>query len=173
MIERSKRFGIGKPINSDLYFHKDYIDILPFKHEIEDKISVIPSNFIYTIIRFNTKNQSTSLMYSPCFNDQYHPPVLQSLTINSNFIPKPRTFKFNPPIYHHRWTMVLDDFEGFNVQEDRLWSSLWSKTPFLDSRKYGKLKHWKEISLPKIFKHYKARSIEKIIKNNSLKGVLQ
>ena len=164
MIERSKKFGIGKQIGDELYFHKDYIDKTPFSQEIEETLKNMPNTFKFTLIKINIKTKSISLLYSPCFDSQFHPALLQSMKIFPDGTTKIRNFSFNPPIYHHRWTFVEDDYKGFDVEEDKLWSYLWSKTPLLDFRRYGKSNHWNKVSLPKILHFYNAQSIEEIIR---------
>ncbi len=33
--------------------------------------------------------------------------------------------KYNTQIYHHKWTFVPEDYEGFDVRESYEWSKLW------------------------------------------------
>ncbi len=42
--------------------------------------------------------------------------------------------------------------------------SLWSKTPALQSNKYGFLNHWENITLKKIFEFYQVDSIQELMK---------
>ena len=56
-------------------------------------------------------------MDSPDFDTSYFPIVKASFKVNSdNTFPKaqPRKSKDNPPIYHHRWLFVKDDYTGFD-----------------------------------------------------------
>lgn len=156
-IQRNKKYGVGKSVGNDIYFHKHYLECFDFANEITDKLSLIPSNFFFNIIRYNLKIRDISFIFSPNFLDSYFPIVSNSIKVKAdNLIPeikiKIRTFKNNPPIYHHRWLFVKDDFGGFNVETDFKWSKLWVKTPNLIPNRYGFLRHWVDISLPKILK---------------------
>lgn len=165
-LQRNKKYGVGKQIANDLYFHKKYLDSFDFAPAVKQKISLLPSDFTFNIIRFNLKNKDCSFMDSPDFDSSFHPIIKASFKINSDNTSNQKIPKItgeNPPIYHHRWLFVKDDYNGFNVDVDFKYSQLWSQTPNLISNKYGFLRHWEETSIPKILKFYQVKSLEHLI----------
>lgn len=53
--------------------------------------------------------------------------------------------KSNPQIYHHKWTFVSSDYNGFSVEQSKLRSEAWeSKLKGVNKAKIGYKDYWKQ-----------------------------
>jgi hypothetical protein len=157
---------VGKQMRESIYFHKSYLHLFP--REVQDAVKFLPKNLEFNIIKFTPKENSISFILSPDFDESYHPKIVQSakLNLNNKSIPvKIFRYKNNVKIYHHRWLFVKDEYEGFDVGKDKRWSDLWSRVPHLNHTKYGTLKYWESITLPRILTHYNAVNIEEALEH--------
>ena len=153
-------------MNDHIYFHKNYVHLFPQK--LQDAIKFLPKHLEFNIIKYNSKDDTVSFIFSPDFDEVYHPTIVQSAKMDLNNNGKPLKiyrYKSNLKIYHHRWLFVQDDYKGFDVKKDKKWSALWSKVPRLNHLKYGTLHNWNTITLPRILAYYNANSIEEVVEN--------
>ncbi len=154
-------FGIGKIIYNDIYFHKEYLCLFP--SFINKRATLISSDYNYNIVKYNFKSNEMSFIFSPNFNESYYPIVVSSLKLYNDLTSKIRYFKNNPPIYHQRWKFVKSNYQGFDIQLDKKFCRLWENVPGLDSMRYGRIDHWENISLPKVFCFYQVSSIDELL----------
>ena len=153
---------VGKLMGSHLYVHKDYIkdvltpeqydNYLRLKSLLEQHIQQNPglSGFDFNIVKYDLKTNAVSFLMSRNFDTAPEP------TINASILVKPdgnisyRKEEPNPTIYHHKWTMVRDDYQGFNVQDAIDRSSKWLSLPDLDSSRIGRQDYWNKNVVPNI-----------------------
>lgn len=148
-IKRSK-YGVGKNINPNIWFHKDYIsDFMPL-NEYQNYINLLPENFDFNIIKFDTKSKDLSFIYSPNFDSSHEPIVSDSYKIKEKNgtleLCKMTKEQKDPLIYHHKWLFVKEDYKGFDIEESKRrsieWKSVLGKNPQVTS-KIGRLSFWK------------------------------
>lgn len=126
VIKRSSTYGVGKEIGGQIYFHKDYVDrICPNLYELargilEDKYP----EFEYQCLMFDKKKPHILRFdEAPDFNTAREPMPGNMLSVNTETgeIIK----RFSNQIWHHKWLWVMDDYEGFDVEESYEWSKKW------------------------------------------------
>jgi hypothetical protein len=131
---------VGKLIGGNIYVHRDYASlVIP---NLQKSIALIKS-IPYTIVKYNTKTQSISFIECNDFDTNPEPIVGDVTIINGKNIKKIKSPK-DPWIYHHKWLMVTEDYEGFNVQESILRSESWMNKGF-DCSRIGKLSYWNKL----------------------------
>ena len=54
----------------------------------------------------------------------------------------------DPPIYHHKWLFVRDDYDGFDVAESRTRSERIMMLEGVDHSRIGKRQYWIDNVLP-------------------------
>src|SRR5689334_23123619 len=133
--KRSKRFGVGKEIGGAGYVHKDYEDRLG--EVVSNARRHVPSDFLYTIVKYNERTGAVSFIACPDF-DQSDEPIVGDLWIISSvgrvrFLPRPA----DPYVYHHKWLMVADDYAGFDVAGSRQRSRDWLAGVDIDTSRIG------------------------------------
>ena len=154
--------NVGKLMGSDLYVHKNYVgDVLSpdqlanyqkLNSILENHISQTPQlrNFEPTIIKYNLKNDSVSFLMSRDFDTADEPTINGSIMIKNDGTISYRKEGRNPTIYHHKWTMVKDDYPGFNVADSKERSRKWLALTDLDPSKYGRKDYWEKEVVPRI-----------------------
>ncbi len=167
-ILRNKKYGVGKDILGNIYFHKAYINSFDFAEHIKTMIKRLPKNFTFNIVRFNKTNKDASFMNSPDFDSSFYPIVISSIKVNpDNSISPIRNYRNNLAIYHHRWLFVKDNYNKFSVETDFHFCKLWNRVPNLISNKYGHLNHWKNVSIPKILEFFKVKSLKELLEEKT------
>ena len=138
-LSRSK-YGIGKLIFNHLYVHRTYID------QIND--SLIRSNIQiamkdikvhYDVIRYNIKENKTTFIIVADFDSSQEPLPDKYISVKDN---GEFTFVNGTQIWHHKWMMVGDDYFGFDVEQSKARSKLWTETMKVDYKKIGQPKYW-------------------------------
>jgi len=154
--------NVGKLMGADLYVHINYVqDILsPQQFEkyeqaeyiLENHIKENPqlANFTPTIIKYNLTTNSVSFLMSRDFNTNPEPTINASILVKNDGTISYRKEEANPTIYHHKWTMVKDDFSGFDVQDSIERSKKWLAIPDLEPSKYGRRDYWDKNVVPNI-----------------------
>lgn len=138
---------IGKKVGSNHYIHKSAIT------ELNDELLRVVrkalwhlDNFEYEIIKIHTKEHSVSFIQSPNWDFAHEPLVGDSLKVTKEgetTHTKARTK--NPQIYHHKWTFVRDDYQGFDVVAAKQRSEFWENSGIeIDRSRIGGLDHWIE-----------------------------
>lgn len=137
-----------KKIGYEIYFHKMYID----KYIGGDIARLIKEKIVDTvdIIKYNTKTNDFSLITCKDFNGEREPSIIrsESFSIIANIVEfnSLRNYKEeNCPVYHHKHMMVEEDYNGFDLEQSREWSSIWeAKALPGDKKRIGYKKNWKE-----------------------------
>lgn len=149
-----------KKIGSTIYVHKSNIDELysllnqDIVTAIKSIFNNLPIDFTYDILKFDKKNNKISFILSPDWDTAREPLVGDSYTTDI-FDIKFKIIKSKGQIYHHKWMFVSNNYKGFDVEESKEWSNLWTKTipstREIKSR-IGYKKYWnkilKEFDLP-------------------------
>jgi hypothetical protein len=150
MDNELKRLGlrrevpVGKRVGDYTYFHISYMNVWGIQEEIRKVFlnCVTP----YNVVKYNRKNKTFSLIYSPGFNTEHEPAILSSFNPQTG-----KTIKYNPdnpPIYHHKWMFVGNDYRGFDVEESKR-RSIWWKSEIGNNRKIssriGYKRFWEDL----------------------------
>jgi hypothetical protein len=138
-----RKLGFGKKMGNDLYIHKNYENLIP---NIEKYKELLPgelgNDFVYTIVKYNFKDNSVSFIKSTNFDTADEPIVDDSYKVNLDgnvkYRPKPK----RDQIYHHKWMFVKPDYEGFDYQKSQLRSMNWFKNYEYDSKIIGYKDYW-------------------------------
>jgi len=173
MDNELKRLGlrrhnpVGKRVGNNVYIHISYIfDLyrsLPglFTHkptlkeqsknwpqpgEYDPKFQRIDRG--WNIYRLNIKTFEQLLICCPKFDEEKEPII----TKTSKRITKGKiTYHHkNPPIYHHKWMFVKDDYQGFDVEASKRRSLEWfplAKGNRQMLSRIGRLKYWQKFLL--------------------------
>ena len=152
---------VGKKIGTYFYIHKDsisYIENEPLQKKLTAFIKNIHER--YNIIKVNMIKGNVSLLLSSDFD-----------VVDEPFIDKVYVFKHNKlvkildytnrdimkrQIYHHKWTMVHEDYQGFDRCKSIERSLWWLNHPVVAARKrndksfsskIGKFGYWNDVML--------------------------
>lgn len=123
-IKRSK-YGVGKLIGGDLYFHKQYADkIIPAEilDNAEQLLQDYYPNFEYNCIRYTPKTGVVSFQEAPDFDTAREPIVGDYVTVSPDGSIKLGHSNY---IWHHKWLWVKNDYTGFDVADAWRWSKRW------------------------------------------------
>ena len=122
-VSRSK-FGVGKFIGNRYYFHKSYADKIlseDLQNWVKDNSSRVP--FEFNCLRYSPFTNSVDFVECPDFDSAREPVVGRICRIDKKGRIKISIF-YNF-IYHHKWTFVLNDYSGFDVEQAWEWSRKW------------------------------------------------
>lgn len=140
-------FKTGKVIGGEVYLHKQYEDQLP-DVPLQNAKNTLPKDFEYQVIKFNPKIGTFSFIQSKDFDTNPEPSVNGGITVKSDGTTKP--FKDAGWIYHHKHQMVDDDYEGFDVEENKRRSLKWASLDGVDKTRIGQRKHWDDNVVPRL-----------------------
>lgn len=127
-IKRSSKYGVGKEIGGDIYFHRDYAeDIIPLDilEYAEQVLSEEYPDYEYNCIRYSPKTGDVSFQESPDFDTAREPKVGDYITVKPDGTIKTGHSEY---IFHHKWLWVLNDYPGFDVADSWNWSRQWLNT---------------------------------------------
>ena len=126
IIKRSSKYGVGKEIGGQIYFHKDYVnEICPELHDIAKAIleEEYPE-FKYNCLMYDKKKPDTLRFdEAPDFDTAREPipGTMFSVDTSTGKIIK----RYSSQIWHHKWLWVKEDYKGFDVKESYEWSKKW------------------------------------------------
>lgn len=150
-IERFPKSGVGKKMGNQVWFHKDYVNnFLDLEEYILFK-KLIPSEFDFTVLRWNEKEMELAFIECTDFDEANEPIVGKALRVKrtekSHELLNITNQQKNALIYHHKWLFVKDDYVGFNVEESKQRSIDWKTKLGINktlSSKIGRLNFWNE-----------------------------
>lgn len=154
---------IGKKVGTNLYIHSSMIYTLP--EEVRDYISELKALFFmekwgkdFNIVKYDVKTNDVSFIFSPDFDTSDEPLVDIVYNIKNKHLAKIIDYttrdEAKRQIYHHKWTMVGEDYEGFDVKNSKNRSDWWENHPVVLERKkndktfksrIGMYGYWKEL----------------------------
>jgi len=164
-----RKIPVGKKVIDAIYFHKDYLYDMIYKHklvpkEVHDKASLecMANYYNWEILKYDSRKRTFTFIGCPCFDYHFEPAITYTLTYNfhtdkvterhyqDGTIPAK-----NPPIYHHKWLMVSDDYSRFSVEQVKMRSILIEqviKKYHINKSKIGFLNFWQKEVMPLIRK---------------------
>ena len=163
----NRQIPLGKKVRGKIYVHKRYIISMVEKYKLfgrefremycyaMEKADLHDDDF--TILKWNEREMRMSFIYSPLFDDFMEPDIESYVTVSIR-TGKVTRRKFevgkNRPIYHHKWLMVEDSYQGFNVSRHKMRSILIEKVikmfPWIDKRMIGYTAYWRKVVVPKL-----------------------
>ncbi len=200
-IKRDHKFNVGKKMGNQLWLHKNYVSEIMDLGAYDSFTEKLPTDFEYNILRWDEKKNELAFIHSPDFDTANEPLVgrIEKVTLveGDYVVGKPVLPPKNPLIYHHKWTFVKDDYQGFDVTESKKRTIEWKTKLGIDktiSSKIGRLDFWnnwlkennlmkrtidssvkdfisKEVfeeSLPKVWKIYSEIDIDSRLENEKL-----
>lgn len=144
MIKLPKRAsgGVGKEIGGNTYVHRKYClnQWAPIFIPAVTKQANVRHFSRFNIVKFGRDGKIVSVIDSPDFDTADEPIVKSVLLVKTGKI-----INYNPPywIYHHKWMMVGDDYEGFDVQASKNRSLAWM-SKCMDFSRIGRQDVWQE-----------------------------
>lgn len=146
---------IGKRIGGNIYVHRDYVGEVLFNENYSHY------NFIHHQASFNqdydpdwavlkVSTNSLSFISCPTFDTEPEPVVGDSLhapykewDLSIVFVAHDISLrKGGKYVYHHKWMMVGDDYEGFDVEESKKRSEWWESKYKGPRHGIGLIKNW-------------------------------
>ena len=139
-LQRATRFGVGKRMGPNVYFHRQYVgdvikknpahfkffkDLLAAHRKRKaDEVGAQQAAFNsrhfldFNIIKYNTQTGDISFINSFDFDVRPEPLVYDVETYKFGNLEPVRVTKYKPanaPIYHHKWMFVKDSYSDFAV----------------------------------------------------------
>lgn len=122
------KFGVGKRVGSKIYIALQYLPNICEEGLIKEAAMILNDNGI----AYNSFKCACYDLNDPCvirfdmcpkFDIDSCPVVGWQYTVDtySGTVKK----RYCEQIYHHKWLWVLEDYEGFNVQDSYNWSKHW------------------------------------------------
>lgn len=127
-IKRSSKYGVGKEIGGDIYFHKMYADEIIPADILDNAESILIEeypNFQYNCIRYSPKTGDISFQEAPDFDTAREPKVGDYITVKPDGSVRTGHSEY---IWHHKWCWVKNDYPGFDVSDSWEWSRQWLNT---------------------------------------------
>lgn len=148
-LQRSERYGVGKEIGGAIYVHKNYERVIPTNHLTKAKSS-LPPDYEYTVVKWVRRTNNISFIKCQHFDRLQEPPIDEVVVVTPEGATRRSRFRTNPPIYHHKWMLVKDDYKGFDVGESKRRSDLWARLDNIDRKRIGRRDFWVNEVLPPI-----------------------
>ncbi|MDF1845504.1 MAG: hypothetical protein P1U77_29190 [Rubripirellula sp.] len=146
--KRSAKYGVGKEIGGAIYVHRQYEDVLPEQAVVAKEL--VPLAFVYTVVKFDLKQEVTSFIKCSDFDCAHEPTVGESVSVKKDGSLAHRKPPDDPYVYHHKWLFVRDDYAGFDVQSSRTRSLIWTQLSDIDVRRIGRRSYWMHNVVPRI-----------------------
>ena len=127
-IKRSNKYGVGKEIGGDIYFQKDYADIIVPTDILDNAEQILNDtypNFQYNCMRYSPKTGAVSFQECPDFDTAREPKVGDYINIFPDGTVKTGHSEY---IFHHKWLWVDNNYTGFDVKDSWNWSREWLNT---------------------------------------------
>lgn len=137
---RSRRYGIGKEIGSAVYVHRQYEDRLG--QVVAQAKRWLPEGCAYDVVKYNGHTQAVSFIQCSGFDAEPEPSVEAVVIVRADGTVQRRAVPADPPIYHHKWLFVDDDYVGFDIEESRRRSAAWLALSEVDKSRIGRRSYW-------------------------------
>lgn len=125
-IKRSTKYGVGKEIGGQIYFHKNYVDrVCPELYAVAlEMLHRGYPEFEFNCLMYDKKKPETLRFDSaPDFDTAREPSPGQMVAVDVST--RTLTKLSSRQIWHHKWLWVMDDYTGFDVEESYQWSQKW------------------------------------------------
>ena len=171
-----RKIPVGKKVIDAIYFHKDYLSDMIYRLKLVPEgvyekahTECMARYYNYTILKYDKRKGTFTFIGCPHFDDHHEPEISYTLTYNSftdkvterNYRDGTFTAK-NPPIYHHAWLMVDDDYSRFNIHRAKMRSILIEKVLKkynIDKSRIGYRHFWYYEVLPLILKESQSNEL--------------
>ena len=141
----------GKKVGSCIYVHSAYEwEVIPKGPLVAAKQAVgcgprgRPG---YTAVKYDARTGNVSFIWALDFDfeDEPHPDFV--ITVRPDGTKTRTEYGIdNPPIWHHKWMWVADDYAGFDVEESKARSRLWGPHVTKEERRrIGRCQFWDSI----------------------------
>lgn len=131
-IQRSKKYGVGKEIGGEIYFHKSYADEIVPSNILEDATDILQDkypNFQYNCMKYDPKRTRIAFQECPDFDNAREPVVGDWVAVELDLDGSFNVTKGHSNyIFHHKWIWCRNDYSGFNVAKSWNWSKKWLST---------------------------------------------
>lgn len=128
-IQRSRKYGVGKEIGGEIYFHKSYADEIVPSDILEDAIDILQDkfpNFRYNCMKYDPKRKRIAFQECPDFDTAREPVVGDWIAIELDLDGSFNVTRGHSNyIFHHKWIFVRNNYSGFNVKDSWNWSRTW------------------------------------------------
>jgi len=145
---RSRRYGVGKEIGGSVYVHRQYEERLG--PGVVWAKQLLPRDCVYDVVKYNRRTRAVSFIQCPQFDVEPEPSIAGVLTVRADGTLQRRAVPSDPPIYHHKWLFVDDDYLGFDVEESRRRSIAWLALPDVDKSRIGRKSYWLTFVVPRM-----------------------
>lgn len=132
-------------MGSNVWLHGSCRSLLesPLMKEAE---SSMPPDFSWNVLKHDEARRTFSFIHSPDFDGCEEPSVGNVWAWRADTGGRLIRPPADPWIYHHRWTMVRDDYEGFDVgasiRRSIAWKTAFGRDSLLSSR-IGRRSVWR------------------------------
>jgi len=113
---------VGKKVANQIYVHKNYADLIIPENIFKEALRIgTDLAFEFNCVMYDLKTGRVRLDEAIGFDTEREPVVGNMLSIYPN-----RTTKLlkSSSVWHHKWMWVMDDYQGFDVNEAFEWSAL-------------------------------------------------
>lgn len=122
----AKYGGVGKMIGGCLYLHRSAWDAFPAER-LEKALARLPTGFNPVVAKWDERAGSMSFMESSGFDAEPEPAIQRSVKVLADgSVGSVRAERFDPQIYHHKWSFVRPSHQGFDYFESALRSISWA-----------------------------------------------
>jgi hypothetical protein len=139
---------VGKEIGGSVYVHRQYEDRLGPTVVLAKRW--LPTDFSYDVVKYNRRTEVVSFVQCPGFDDEPEPSIGGVVTVRADGTLQRRAVPSDPPIYHHKWLFVADDYAGFDVAESQRRSAAWLVLPGVDKSRIGRRSYWETHVVPRL-----------------------
>lgn len=137
----------GKKVGTKIYVHRRYEETVVDKQLLAYAKRLAGCIDGYDCVRYDTKDGAVAFQFADDFNGKDEPAVMLTVTVKQDgTVTRNRSNEDNPPIWHHKWLWVRDDYKGFDVEESKARSKTWE--PHVskeEKRKIGRKSFWESI----------------------------
>ena len=128
-IKRYKN-TVGKQVGPQLYVHKRYAARVIPPNILDRGLKVLQRDhpdFKFNTLMLDAESNVIRFDEAPDFDTAREPHVGKVIAV---FPDNTTRVGQSNSIWHHKWLWVMDDYDGFDVDESKKWSELWlSKVP--------------------------------------------
>jgi len=166
---KREKHGIGKVIKNDKWVHFSALDAINEDEQllVKNAIPCLPtllSRDTDIIVKVNLVESSVLFAETPDWKIATEPAQGRWDRIINLDTDLPehsfREIQTDPPIYHHKWMFVKDDYPGFDVKESMRWSETWKNSEVVKGlvndpstkfyRRMGRQSYWQTMVLDKL-----------------------
>ena len=144
--KRCAKYGVGKRIGGSVYVHFHYEYVLG--EPLSSAKLRLPSDFEYTVVKYNETNGNFSFIHCPDFDTADEPATGDYAVVKSDGSTKYFKALVDPYIYHHKWLFVAEDYTGFNIRASVERSVAWMSLPDIDKTRIGIASYWNSRVVP-------------------------